>query len=298
MNGFSMKPMGVIGIIDQTIKLYRSNFKAIIMFALLIGGTANLIIALIQLETGISLLESPLQNIAMGQSIFDTLANSYVAAQPNFLSSLLTMVTTVFITPFVMGGITFIALAVSHGTMDDSYMSRIGPKYGKFLGTFLAIGIIVIPLIIAGVIIAIMFSSTGMIGVVTIFLVAVVLMLAYIGLFVFAFPVAIQEDRYGFTWLPRAWSLFIRKIGKTIGLVLLTILFVGVIQLILHTLFALFPPLISTVGNVIITALLTPISYIAYTLLYLDIRMTAEGYDLEIRLGSIQNIEEISEYGE
>ena len=297
MNNITMKPMNVIGIIDQTIKLYRNNFKAIILFVLLIGGTANLIVALIGLGANAATLESPLSRLLQGEFSLETLMYSFIGAggtgQSNAFSDLLDIIVSVFLYPLVAGGVTFIALTASHGTVENSYMSKVSPKYGSLLVTFLAMIALYLAFFIAVLILVALFSRL-------IFLAVIIIM----GLFVFialpltafCLPVAIQEERYGFAWLPRAWGLYKSKTGKTIGLLLLTFLFVQILTLVLTTLFALFPPLISTVGTVLITALLEPVTLIAAALLYLDIRMTAEGYDLELRLAALENKEESGAY--
>jgi hypothetical protein len=292
-----MKPLGVIGILDQTIKLYRSNFKAFILFVLLIGGTANLIVSLIQLGAGITVLESPLQNLLAGQFTLDTLVNSFGAAQPNWLASLLSILVAIFINPLVTGGVVFVALAASHGKIEQNYLSRVSSKYGKLVRTFLALMALLAGFVLAAVIILLIFAyAASTAGIVVAAIALCVLGLVALLICAFAFPVAVQEDRYGFTWLPRAWRLFKSKAGKTVGLLLLTYLLVMVLELILQMIFTLLPPLISTIGTVLVGSLLEPIPLIAVALLYLDIRMRTEGYDLEIRLASLKNAEEISTY--
>jgi len=126
MNDFAMRPMDVTRIIDQTIKIYRSNFKAIILFTLLIGGTANLIAALLQMGPGITIWESPLASILQGDleelgPAFEAFLYSYSAAQSDFwlpmmIGSAASLIIAIFVTPLVTGGITYITLAVSHGS--------------------------------------------------------------------------------------------------------------------------------------------------------------------------------------
>jgi hypothetical protein len=172
-------------------------------------------------------------------------------------------------------------------------MSQACSKYAKFLATFWAEIALVIGIVLAALIMVLIFAGTaliaGMVVVIIVFFILIFVLMIFAAL---AFPIAIQEDRYGFSWVPRALILFKNKIGKTIALVLLTGFLILVLQLILQTLFALFPPLVSTVGNVLVTALLQPVALIAYALLYLDIRITTEGYDLEILLAAMHNKEE------
>jgi len=301
MYNFDMKPMSVSGIIDQTFKLYRGNFKAFILFALLIGGTANLIVALIQLGPGVVVLEAPVARIVNGQSLSDVfgLLGAYAGAgQPNLLASLLSLAAAVFIQPMVIGGINFIALSAAHGTAEVRYLPQVWSRYGKLLGTFLAIFVLLIPIIAIFVIIFYIGFISGGIGakiIVSVAMIIAVLMLMSIS--AFAFPVAIQEERYGFSWLSRAMRLFWYKKGKTIGLLLLTALLVQVLSFILRLIFSLLPPLFSTVGTILVTSLLQPVSIIAMTLLYLDIRIRAEGYDLEIRLAAMQEEQGQDEQG-
>jgi len=310
-----MKPMGVIGIIDHTIKLYRNNFKAIILFALLIGGTANLIISLMQMGSGIAVWGSPMISMLqeggweeLGGAFFETMFESYYAAQPDnsWVAGLLSLAVAIFITPLVTGGVTFVALSAGHGVFgneitEKSYLSQIFSKYGKLVGTILAVYVLLFLFAVVAVIILSMFIgiaavSGSNLGIIVGLLLFFIILILAMALYVFAFPVAIQENRYGFAWLPRAWKLFTSRIWKTIGLGLLTLVLIFILLIILQIVFGmvfvLFPPIFIVVSSVLVTALLTPITMIAFALLYLDIRITTEGYDLEMRLVSMQNAEE------
>ena len=283
--------MSISGIIDQTFKLYRSNFKDIILFSLLIGGTASLIAALFQLGTNAASMETLFGSMLNGQSLLDGLAIYSVAGSSNLFASMLSLVSSLFVTPFVYGGITSITLDFTHGASDGAQLPKNLPRYGKYLGTWLAMVVVMILLIIILIIILSIIIAIRIYAVVIlVWIVAIVAFLVFSMIFVFAYPVAIQENRYGFAWFGRARKLFGRKKAKTIGLVLLTGILVYALTLVVESVFTLFlPPLFSAITNVLISSLLMPVPIIAWTLLYLDIRITTEGYDLEIRVASMND---------
>ena len=281
--------MSISGIIDQTFKLYRSNFRDIFLFTLLIGGTADMIAALLQLGTGASSMSTIFGNMLSGQSFLEGVATFSGTGSSSVLAGALSIVFKLFVTPLVNGGITAITLDSAHGSNDGRHLSNNLSRYGKFLKTWLALMVVamlfsIIALIMLGIFevlhISYVVSSLGL----------AVAVLALGIIYVFAYPVAIQENRYGFAWLSRAWKLFSHKKAKTVGLVLLVGILVQLLSMVLVAAFVLFVPMLfSTIVSVLIASLMTPITLIAFTLLYLDIRITTEGYDLEIRVASMND---------
>ena len=294
MYNYTMKPLRISGIIDQTFKIYRSNFKAIIVFALLIGGTVDLIVALLQLGSTAAQLTTPLGSLLSSENILDALISFSDSTRPSMLASLINIASFIFITPFVTGGITLITLNVAHGHSEDRYLPQALARYGKLIGVTLSLIPLFSLLIIVFIIISIIFSFLP-------FLITITMLVSFcvfVILYLFAFPIALQEERYGFSWFGRAWSLFRRKVGKTVGLLLLTALLVSVLSFVLQSFFLIFlPPLIGAVIRITVASLLQPITTIAITLLYLDIRLSKEGYDLEMRAAALQDDQEQIEQG-
>lgn len=275
MQDFTMEPMSAGEIIGRTFRIYRSNFSAMLLLCLLIGGVANLVVALLQL--GLADTGAAIGTLVEGDNLTTIMAGN------NLLASALDLAVQIFVTPLVSGGIAFIALAVSHGETDKNYFPRIMERYGNLVGTALAIAAITF-LIGLGV----GFFHVLLMGVfVNSYAMAVfppvVLMILLAMVTVFAYPVAIHEDRYGFAWFGRSWGLMKCKFGKTLGIILLSGAIVYVVGWAVGAVTALLPPVVETVLDVAVTALLTPIPAIAMALLYLDIRMSTEGYDPGLR---------------
>lgn len=304
----SLRPMDIGSIIDRTFRLYRNNFSAIILFALLIGGTANLIIALTRLGAGAfqtdSVFGALYSGIMNGESASDILSNMPAAHQSGLpiLSSFLSVLVYVFVSPLVTGGVVLITLSACNVRNGENggYFSQVKKIYPKLIGTQLAMFVVLvlfvialmIPMVIILVAVAFGASDYTFIYITTVIVVSLLAILAFvffIPYFVMIFPVAIHENKFGFKPVGRTWKLFRKRFWKSIGVVLLTSVIVSALSMVVGTVVAFFPAFLNVLLSTAVTALLTPVSTIAVTLLYLDIRMTVEGYDLELRSAAIKS---------
>lgn len=304
----SLRPMDIGSIIDRTFRLYRNNFSAIILFALLIGGTSNLIIAFTRMGMGAfqtdSVFGALYSGLISGKSATDILSNMPTASQAGLpvLSTVLSLLAAVFVSPLVNGGVVLVTLSACNVRNDESggYFSRIKKIYPKLIGTQLAMFVVLVLFFIALMIpmviifVAAAFSS-GDSGIAYI-IVVIVVVLAYVLAAVFSipyfaliFPVAIHENKFGFKPVGRTWKLFRKRFWKSIGVVLLASVIVYALSMVVGVAIAFLPQFLSVLLTTAVTALLTPVSTIAVTLLYLDIRMTVEGYDLELRSAAMKN---------
>jgi len=307
------QPMKVSTILDQTFKTYRAKFLEYSLYSLLIWGTVTLLISL--LLPGATRLQSTVSLPGL-VSAFESgdISDIFTSFQPvnyssiiemllSFLSVSLSFLSIVFVLPLITGGIVFITLAVFHGTEEviKSSFSMVVKLYGRLLLTSfaqmaiyvlagLALLVIMIPFIIFFVISA---SATGSGVVILLIIFTFVLMaglffavMVFFSFLMFVFPVTILENKVGFKPIGRAWRLFWRKKWKTIGLFLLSYLMTSVITWIFSSLGLFLPILINTIINSAVHGLVMPIPIIAFTYLYMDIRMTTEGYDLELRAGA------------
>lgn len=313
MQETSLRPMDIGSIIDRTFKLYRNNFAAMILFTLLIGGTASFIISLLSLGSSAFQTNSLFGDIYSGlmngepiDNILSDFQGSSSAAQSvisSMVAGLLSLLVSVFITPFVHGGVILVTLDVCHGRQEKSrawfsktlklYWKMVGTQFAAFVVALIFIIALMIPVVIL-LVVTIIGSNydSGILYAVILIILVIVIMLAMLfslPYFALIFPVAIHEDKFGFKAMGRTWQLFRRRFWKSIGLVLLVAVIVSVLSSVIELITVLFPPLISTISSVVVNALLTPVSAIAVTLLYLDIRMTVEGYDLELRSAAMNN---------
>ncbi len=305
MQNFSFMPMGAGTIIDRAFRIYRRNFASIVLFSTLIGGSAALLLSLLRMGPA-AFSSTSLTNILMGAingDIDSVLESYYTATQAvstastigNVLSFPLGLLTTVLLTPLVTGGISLIAVSAFFGqsASPKEYLGRTKPFYGKLVATSLAqilvsilgVIVIVIPLLITTLVVIISDVASGaIIALIIIMAVATILAACLLTCFLtLVYPVVVHENRTGFGAVGRAWKLFRRKIWKTLGVSILAWGIVIALSTVLETLAMFLPMFFATVLSTVISTLLTPISIIVSVLLYLDIRMTTEGYDLELR---------------
>lgn len=300
MYQFQMRPMGAGSILDQSFKIYRANFVNIIMFSLVLGGSVQLIISL--LNSGGALLDPGplLAGIIQGGDPADWLDSLYYNAGSSFLGSFLSLLQFILVTPLVTGGVTFITLAVCHG--DDgksggSWFSRVTPYYGKLIGTALALFVIMFVIAFAFILVVMLITFammgtgagggayTAYIFLITLLMIAMVIVLSMIS--ILYYPVAIHEGRFGFRALGRSWFLLRKKFWKIMGVNILAGLIIMVLQWALGVVWGFLPRVLATVGTVATGALTSPVYLIIAVLLYLDIRMRVEGYDLQVRASSM-----------
>ena len=305
MHNNLLKPMSVGTIIDQTFRLYRNNFLSVILFSLLIGGSITAAISMFsrdaQLFGYFSSVFDMMKEITTGEGL-NNFTENYTAPSLSkyLLSMLLSLLNMILVMPFVSGGIVFITLAYAHGIKETAgvWFSQVRPLYGKLIATMLAMifasSIIVSLLFTAFMIIVALVIAFGvqntwlfliLIPFALAFLLGLIALLAFIAL---VYPAAVQENLYGFKSIGRAWNLFRRKFWKTIGLVVLVYLITSIVTVVLSMAIAFLPWVAMYIADAAIGALISPVALIAITLLYLDIRMTKEGYDLQLRAESVE----------
>lgn len=298
MQDFELRPMGIGEIIDRTFKIYRSNFVGILLFSLLIGGAVNLVVSLLTMGSAAqasSAATAALNALQSGQSLEWVMRDFYGYTQAAVGGSALwANLAAILITPFVTGSITYIALATCHGEHEEGtgWLARVKGMYWKLIGTNLANGLLVFGIYLA-VLLLLFFAVLNpmrsvLYGVSSfgVFLVAIVVFCGAIFLSAYynlLYAVAVQEQRFGFRPIKRTFSLLTRKFWKVLGTMLLLGLLVGLLELAFGAVLAILPPLLVSVVKSVTDALIAPITVIAGALLYLDIRMTTEGYDLELR---------------
>jgi hypothetical protein len=231
-----------------------------------------------------------------------------------------TFLTSVFVTPFAQGGITNIASRYFHGFKLNARLSLMETKrqYGKLIVTGLSIMVcymgmsmvfgVLLMVIMIPITIAASFAASSssppvfVIVLLVIFgLVVAAVAIAFVSLISFIYPVAVTEGKYHFNAVGRSFKLAFKKFWRVLGVNLLVYLLVyiviGAISGLAFALAYLSPVniMFQQVVTLLITALCTPILYIASTMLYFDIRMRTEGYGLELMS---HNLEGNSQWGQ
>ena len=274
------RPMPLPELLDELFRLYRRHFSLIVGVALLVA-LPGLVWSLV---TGIYKLNS-----ASYANLFVTTGSSTPTFNSQQLTNLLGLLALGFIGGFfllpisvgaVYRAVTDVALGrpVSIGSVLRETLARYLPLLGLF-------GLVI--LIFLGWIIA---ESIGF----------VLLVLPGIAVFCAAIYLAVRwslvvaammaEDIGPIRGLRRSWNLVSGSWWRTFGILLI----VGILQTIitygLFILFGVIAALFSTgdfqaalvqVGGTLLSAVVSPITTIAITLLYFDLRVRKEGLDLD-----------------
>ncbi|MDR0670829.1 MAG: hypothetical protein LBF64_00780 [Oscillospiraceae bacterium] len=314
---FEPKPMGAGAILDHSFRIYRRNFGAVALFALLIGALSQVLVNLVLLFAVPGGLSGPSfsnffnQYIDMFSGNFDnyndmlSMLSRWGAATR--AGTLLSIAVSLLITPMVTGGITNVVSGYYHGVKDTAggWFARARSHYGRFLLTGLVLllsgilsGLVVLLpvtllIITLGLLVGASALSGGFAGIfaaVLIALVAAVVLVALAFMWtLLIFPAAVNEGSFGFRAARRALSLTFRNFWRMLGALALTYLIVFLVQAMLSggvtSLFLLLgaPFWLGPLASVPLSALAAPLIPIASSLVYLDTRIRREGYDIYLR---------------
>lgn len=214
-------------------------------------------------------------------------------------AALLSILFSLLISPLVSGGIANVTLGYCHGVAGGpkDWLRRTAKYYGKLVGTGGAMVLSMIGIVLAAMIPLILMVSlfslalgSAMLGsgggVILAMLLGFLFLAAIIffGLFLSAwmgmvYPVAAGEATFGFAALGRAFRLVRKALWKSIGTFFLLEFTVGVLSWLLSRVLGyLLGGFAYTVASLLVSSLLMPVAVIGGALLYLDIRITREGY--------------------
>ncbi|RBQ16531.1 hypothetical protein DP939_29905 [Spongiactinospora rosea] len=298
-----LRPLGLGEILDGTIKLVRSNPKAVL---------------------GLSAIAAAIASIpaAIGQAFFarglETLLNTGTAAQTGGIlgqygATLLATVISFVVTTVLTGILTrILGRAVFGGkiTAGEAWRSVL-PRLPALFGMTVLSGLIMLaPLVL---IVPLMFAMAGGTSDYATFLLAMVLfMLLYIvwAIFIyvrlaFAAPAVVLERRGPVDSMRRSWRLVSGGFWRTLGILLLAYLIVLIISYVLNIPFAtigaivgstgggssgsiLLATLLFTIGGTIAAMISYPIQAGVAGLLYADRRMRTEAFDLVLQTAAIE----------
>lgn len=268
-----LRVMPVGELLDETFKLYRRHFAVIAGVALVII-LPGLILSLI---SG-SYRANPvtyLQNVVQNANNPDELARIQ-ARQQQYTSSplyLLTFPVAILLLPFSYGAIYRAATSLAAGNL-ETVASVLRGTLRRYFGIWAVLLLTVLVVI-------------GFIGIVTIPVVIWVLIRWSV-----AMPTLFAEGIGPVKALGRSWNLVRDNWWRTLGILFIVSIMVSLIQLALGGLFggiaALLPGLsddvragLITTVSTLVDALVSAITPIAITMLYLDLRVRKEGLDLD-----------------
>jgi hypothetical protein len=256
------------GLLERTFAVYRENFTTIFG-----------IVALVMIPiTLLQYLISPAQATGNVQEALRTSSNG---------SQLLVNILNLIQTIFVYGPLSYVtseALFGQRATIGAAF-AAMRNRFGKLGCGFILLGLIAVLLVVGLVLLFSVFAAPALalIGLLLFILIAASAMLV---------PVLTLENIGPFSGIPRAYGLGKQRFWTALGLslliglmTLLVALLVGVITALLllaaggqNALNAPQSPLIFAIG-VLVAALFVPLTPIAATILYYDIRVRSESLD-------------------
>ena len=310
-NTNTLRTMSIGEILDNTFKVYGRNFLSILAFSTVIGGIFSVIIGLVthqMMPTSMTsnswtnFLENPNMVPEVGPDALADMLPQLFAFQGVMI--LLSIVNGVFIKPFIQGGIINLTYNDIKGQKLNIRQGLIAAlkKFWKLVLTSLSlipyyIGVaivliiltvlFVIPLVLSGV--AMSNDPTGgrVAGFVFMLFITIVLMMVIAilsNIFVtFTYHGTAIEDICGFSAIGRSFKLVSKKFWRVLGISLLVYLIVGIIGIVLIFISGITSivspnPLLGDFAiGFVMTAFITPIMYIATTLLFIDIKARVEG---------------------
>jgi len=274
------RPMPLPELLDELFRLYRRHFSLIVTVSLLVA-LPGLVWSLV---TGIYKLNG---------ASYANLITTGPGAQPSFNSQQLTNLLGLLALGFIGG---FFLLPISLGAVvraiTDVALGR-PATIGSVLSDTLRRYLPLLGLIALGFLMFIGWFIAEIIGFVLLILPGFAVFCAAVYLAVrwsLVLAAMMAEDIGPIRGLGRSWNLVAGSWWRTFGILLI----VGIMQLIitygLFILFGVIAALFSTgdfqaalvqVGSTLLSAVVSPIAYIAVVLLYFDLRVRKEGLDLD-----------------
>jgi hypothetical protein len=281
----SLRPLRLGELLDQSIRLYRRNFLTFIG-----------IIAVIYVPITILQIAS---TTLMSSSIFDLSAASpeEIFTKPGYWIGMLSTIMLAFLQIFLVRGIATGALARAVG---DNYLGRktgileayrgIGKSWISLLGALLFLGLLFIVAFLWWVIIPCVgwFTGLGMMVV----LAGVISPLTS--------PAVVLEGQSAFSGVRRAWSLARRRFWPLIGYIFVLYLFnlfivygpTAIVNAIVTatlpafddpTTYLVVSTIIQSLVGLVATLIYYPLQMTAFTLIYFDLRVRTEGFDIAMQ---------------
>jgi hypothetical protein len=290
--------------LDATFTLYRRNFALIASISAVVQIPYALLTWLLFALTGVAtFVRSPFASLS-GQTITQAqaqhLLNSYIGV---FAVSVgLVLVSLLVIVPLGEAATT---RAVSDRYLDrpSSLLAAYRAAWGR-LGALIAMICILIGAYLGSILVitvlAVLLGRVGAGGLGALIALLGILTLIPTLIFVYvrtvvAVPAIVLERASGWHGLQRSWQLIRGRFWPTFGRVALLALIAGIISSVIGAIFELPGSAIDPnnsfvfdqVASAIAAVFVGPITYIGVTLLYYDIRIRKEGFDIEMLARSL-----------
>jgi hypothetical protein len=305
-----LRPLGLGDILDGTIKLIRSNPKAVLGLSAVAA-----LLAAVPLAVGQALLYGSMPDLLDPEATSTDLTSLYgVVAQ--YGGTLVSYAVQFIVVTVLTGLLTrILGRAVFGGTITATEAWHLSK--GRIPALFGVVGlmavIMIVPVILfAAIMIALVTNFSSNEGVGLIIGVALLFILLYIPYylffttrFAFAAPVVVLEGRGPIDAMRRSWNLVTGDFWRVFGILLLTSLLVGVVSGVLSVPFTIGGTLLGMLGSgsalsTILAAVLIAVgatlsAMFSYPfqagvsgLLYADRRMRSEAFDLALQTAAIE----------
>lgn len=272
-----LRPQGVLELLDHSFRLYRDNFAIVVGLISVIFIPSQIVLLLV---TG------PI-SVELGTVMAKWQSQAQTSPDPALLKQMVGLFGTLFLVSAFFGAVVFplatgaLTRAVSRRLLGQQISLRdcyvyIFRNFGRYIGTLMlngmAIGLGTMVCVVPGLLMAVWF--------------------------VFTSTVVVVEGIGGTAAMGRSKQLSIGQAGRIVGMFVLMILTSGMIGAGVSAMstFAVkrvaLEPLQEFMAQQalqdVIQLLLTPFYAIGWVLLYYDIRVRNEGFDLEVRLASAE----------
>jgi len=290
----TLRPLGVGDIVDRAIGLYRASPGLFLVIAAL----PYIVLAIVTLGLNLAFVRTT-PFTTLPTNVFDpTDPTSFISFTPSELSGLVTY-------GVVIGVVSLLVLSVQAAAIVDAMSKRYLGQPATLGGSLRAGLRASVRLILASIVAFIAFLVIVVVGVIVVTVVAAVLgnplpaIIGVIGLFVLIFyviaswmplPAVVTLEAKGpIDGVRRAWQLASGARWRILGLLML----MGILQGILGLLFAFvflgtvvtegaLKTVLQEVANLAVNALWAPIQWGVFTLLYYDLRVRKEAFDLQL----------------
>ena len=290
--------------LDATFTLYRRNFALIASISAVVQIPYALLTWLLFELTGVAtFVRSPFASLgaqSITQAQAQQLLNSYLGVLVVTLGLLL--LSLLIVVPLGEAATT---RAVSDRYLDrpSSLLSAYRAAWGR-LGALIAMILILILVYAGSLAVVILFTALlaaagagglgALLAVIALIGLVPVLIMIYVRTVV-AVPAIVLERVSGWGGLKRSWQLIGGRFWPTFGRMLLLVLITSIISGVVSTIFQVPGNLIAPnnsfvfeqVAGAIAAVFVGPITYIGVTLLYYDIRIRKEGFDIEMLARSL-----------
>jgi hypothetical protein len=297
----AFRPRGLGELLDGAFTLYRRNFLLLVAIAAVVQVPFALIQLLFFELSGVGDRVSSLRNIVSSGTAQGGLTPDQSSQLSNDLGTFVAYYGLVFVVQYLV--VYPLSLAATTSAVSARYLDQsatVGSSYRAALSRWRSIIALVLSLVLivaGGVAVSALLSVLT--GAVALFAVgALASFVVYLVLLVRAAvgPQSVVLERLGgWAGIRRSWQLTTGSAWRTFGILLLLgiiqVIAANVIVLPLDAAIARTEPatqlLISQVGAAVTAVFVAPITLVTLTLLYYDLRIRREGFDIEMLAASL-----------